>query len=149
MANSTPRSIPAIFREQAAKLQSRPMVYSKVQGHWSPLTWAQVRERVDNAAAGLIVLGVQPGEVVSLLSENRPEWMLADLAVLSAGAADAPIYATNTPAECAYVVRDSDSKAEHEWNKAREEVKWPNTTGDGPKEAKLKLVAGRWYLKER
>ena len=48
--------------------------------------------------------------MVSLLSENRPEWMLADLATLSAGAADAPIYATNTPAECAYVVRDSNSK---------------------------------------
>jgi long-chain acyl-CoA synthetase len=110
MASTSPRSIPAIFREQAAKLQSRPMVYSKVQGHWSPLTWAQVRARVDHAAAGLIKLGVQPGEVVSLLSENRPEWMLADLATLSAGAADAPIYATNTPAECAYVVRDSNSK---------------------------------------
>ena len=86
------------------------MVYNKVQGHWSPLTWAQVRERVDHAAAGLIVLGVQAGDIISLLSENRPEWMLADLAVLSAGAADAPIYATNTPAECAYVVRDSNSK---------------------------------------
>ena len=108
MAN--PQSIPAIFREQATKLQSRPMVYSKVSGHWSPFTWAQVRERVDAAAAGLIVLGVQAGDIVSILSENRPEWMLADLAILSAGAADAPIYATNTPGECAYVVRDSNSK---------------------------------------
>ncbi len=104
------RSLPALFREQAAKFPSRPMVYSKVQGHWSPLTWAQVRERVDFAAAGLIALGVAPGDCVSLLSENRPEWMLADLAILSAGAADVPIYATNTPAECAYVVRDSKSR---------------------------------------
>jgi long-chain acyl-CoA synthetase len=109
-AHRETRSIPAIFREQAVKFQSRPMVYSKVQGHWSPLTWAQVRERVDFAAAGLLVLGVRHGDCVSLLSENRPEWLLADLAVLSAGAADAPIYATNTPAECAYVVHDSRSR---------------------------------------
>jgi len=104
------RSIPAVFREQATKFQSRPMVYSKAQGHWSPLTWAQVRERVDSAAAGLVSLGITTGDCVSLLSENRPEWLLADLAILSAGAAGAPIHATNTPAECAYVVHDSRSR---------------------------------------
>ncbi|MCC7395573.1 MAG: hypothetical protein IT455_00740 [Planctomycetes bacterium] len=46
-------------------------------------------------------------------------------------------------------VLDSVSKAEPEWNQTRDEVKWPNTTGDGPKEVKLKLVDGRWYLKDR
>jgi long-chain acyl-CoA synthetase len=91
----TRQSIPAIFREQAAKLGSRPMVYAKVSGHWACLTWAQVATRVDH---------------VGILSENRPEWLLADLATLCTGAADAPIYPTNTAEQCAYVVRDSGSR---------------------------------------
>jgi len=100
-------SIPALFREQAERFQSRPMVYAKVQGHWSPVTWSQARERVDLVAAGLVVLGVQPGDRVALVSENRPEWMLADLGTLSAGAADVPVYPTSTPAETAHVIQDS------------------------------------------
>jgi len=99
-------SIPALFREQAARFQSRPMVYAKVQGHWSPVTWAQARERVDLVAAGLAVLGVQPGDRVALVSENRPEWVLADMGTLSAGAVDAPVYPTSTPAETAFVIHD-------------------------------------------
>jgi long-chain acyl-CoA synthetase len=102
-------SIPALFREQAERFQSRPMLYAKVLGHWSPITWAQARARVDHLAAGLVKLGVRAGDRVSLLSENRPEWVLADLATLSVGAADAPIYPTNTAKESAYVVQDSGS----------------------------------------
>ncbi len=104
------QSIPAIFREQAGKLGSRPMIYAKVSGHWSPLTWAQVAERVDHLAAGLIALGVRPGDRVGLLSENRPEWVVADLATLSAAAADVPVYPTNTPDQCAYVVNDAGAR---------------------------------------
>jgi long-chain acyl-CoA synthetase len=102
-------SIPALFREQAERFQSRPMLYAKVLGHWSPITWAQARARVDQLAAGLVKLGVRAGDRVALLSENRPEWVLADLATLSVGAADAPIYPTNTARESAYVVHDSGS----------------------------------------
>jgi long-chain acyl-CoA synthetase len=88
------------------------MVYSKVQGHWSPADLgpgARAR-RLTRPPASSSPRGAARARCVSLLSENRPEWMLADLAILSAGAADVPIYATNTPAECAYVVHDSKSR---------------------------------------
>ena len=105
-----PRSIPSLFREQAQKLGSRPMVYSKVHGHWTPLTWFQVGQRVDEAAAGLVALGLLPGENVTLLSEDRVEWLLAELSILSTGAADAPIDPTSSAAEVASVVRASASR---------------------------------------
>ncbi|MGK0360400.1 MAG: long-chain acyl-CoA synthetase [Bradymonadia bacterium] len=98
------RSIPAIFMEQVAKLKARPMVYGKRDRHWRPLTWAQMGTRVTHAAAGLISLGIESGEPVAILADSGPEWVLADLAILSAGAAVVPIYETSTPAQAAWVL---------------------------------------------
>lgn len=104
-------SIPTVFREQVAKLQSRPMVYGKRDGHWRPLTWSQMGERVHHAAAGLVKLGLKPGDVVGLLAESGPEWVLADLATLSAGCADAAMYDAATPSAAAYILGDAEARA--------------------------------------
>lgn len=98
------RSIPAIFREQVAKLKARPMVYGKRDRHWRPLTWAQMGTRVEHAAAGLITLGVEAGEPVAILADSGPEWVLADLAILSAGAVSVPIYESSSPAQIAWLL---------------------------------------------
>ena len=90
--------------EQVAKLKARPMVYGKRDRHWRPLTWAQMGTRVTHAAAGLISLGIRSGEPVAILADSGPEWVLADLAILSAGAAVVPIYETSTPAQAAWVL---------------------------------------------
>jgi long-chain acyl-CoA synthetase len=66
---------------------------------------------VELAAHGLISLGVQPGDRVALLSENRPGWALADLAALSAGAWSVPIYTSLTPDEVQYILADSGARA--------------------------------------
>ncbi len=82
------------------------MVYGKRSGHWRPLTWSQMGERVHHAAAGLVELGLRPGEVVGLLAESGPEWVLADLATVSAGCADAAIYDAATAAHVQHILND-------------------------------------------
>jgi len=102
-------SIPAIFREQVAALRSRPMVYSKRDSHWRPLTWAQMGDRVTAAAAGLCALGVSPGDRIAIYAASSVEWMLVDLAVLSAGAVDVPVSETVMRETANYILRDSEA----------------------------------------
>jgi long-chain acyl-CoA synthetase len=84
---------------------------SKVGGAWVGITHRQTLERVQAISLGLRELGIQPGEKVSLVSENRPEWALADYACLTARAADVPIYPTLTAKQTEYILRDSESVA--------------------------------------
>ncbi|MCB9526417.1 MAG: long-chain fatty acid--CoA ligase [Myxococcales bacterium] len=104
------RSIPALFREQVTKLGARPMVYGKRDRHWRPLTWQQMGARVRLAAAGLVALGVEPGDRVAILAASGPEWVLADLASLSAGAVDAPIYETTPTWGVEWILRDCEAR---------------------------------------
>lgn len=100
-------SVPAMFQERVRKYGDRVFMRQKVDGAWRDVSWKQQGDRVRRLAKGLLALGVAKGDRIAILSENRPEWAAADLAILSVGAADAPIYATNTPDQCSYVVRDS------------------------------------------
>jgi long-chain acyl-CoA synthetase len=81
----------------------------KAEGAWHDVTYAQVGERVREIALGLVDLGVQPGERVCILSKTRVEWTYCDFAIASAGGVVVPIYATNSPEECAWVASDSQS----------------------------------------
>ena len=74
------------------------------------MTYAQLGEAVRGIARGLIALGVEPGDRVSILSGTRAEWTLADLGSLCAGAVVAPIYHTNSPGECRYVLEHAGSR---------------------------------------
>ncbi|MGX2997285.1 AMP-dependent synthetase/ligase [Streptomyces sp. JNUCC 64] len=77
---------------------------------WRSLTWGQSAERVFAAAAGLVDLGVAPEERVALMSATRVEWILADLAILCAGAANTTVYPQTNAAESAYIIADSGSR---------------------------------------
>jgi long-chain acyl-CoA synthetase len=83
---------------------------SKVEGQWRGWSSDQFRAAVEELSLGLRALGVEKGDRVAILSENRPEWALADLATLTAAAVDVPIYATLTPAQVKYILEDSQSK---------------------------------------
>src|SRR5205823_6127670 len=72
---------------------------------------AEVGEIVERLALGLIALGIEKGDKVSILGNTRPEWTYYDFAALSAGAIVVPIYQTNSPEECQYVLENSDAKA--------------------------------------
>ncbi|MCI0414294.1 long-chain fatty acid--CoA ligase [bacterium] len=80
----------------------------KRDGAYAPISATEVRDSVESIAAALIELGVQPKENIGLLSENRPEWAFADLAILAAGAVTVPIYATLPAKQIEYIVNDSE-----------------------------------------
>ena len=84
---------------------------AKVSGVWVGMTHREALARVQAISLGLRELGVTPGDKVALISENRPEWALADYACLTARAADVPIYPTLTPKQTEYILRDSESVA--------------------------------------
>ncbi len=77
---------------------------------WLSRTFAEVQEIVMPLALGLVELGIQKGDRVSILGNTRPEWTYFDFAALSIGATVVPIYQTNSPEECRYVLENSDSK---------------------------------------
>jgi long-chain acyl-CoA synthetase len=84
--------------------------YKDDSGKWVQRTYTELGETVRDLALGLIDLGVEKGEKVSILSNTRPEWSYFDLAALSVGATVVPIYQTNSPEECQYVLENSDAK---------------------------------------
>jgi long-chain acyl-CoA synthetase len=79
----------------------------KRDGEWHDVTYAQLVTIVDEIALGLIDIGIEPGERVCILANTRPEWSYADMAVTSVGAVVVPIYQTNSPEECLWVIADS------------------------------------------
>ena len=78
---------------------------------WTSKTYAEVGETVQRLSLGLIDLGIAKGDKVSILGNTRPEWTYFDFAALTAGATVVPIYQTNSPEECQYVLENSDAKA--------------------------------------
>jgi long-chain acyl-CoA synthetase len=84
---------------------------SKPAGAWIDLSYRDLREQVRMAAAGLRALGLEPGDRVAILSENRPEWAIADYACLSIRCADVPVYPTLPARQIEHVLRDSGAAA--------------------------------------
>ena len=99
----------AVFAARAKRFGDRVWLKVKREGRYTDLSWSHVAGRVRNFALGMADLGLQNTDRVSLLSENRPEWVMADLAIQSLGGCNVPIYATNTPAQSEYIIRDSES----------------------------------------
>jgi long-chain acyl-CoA synthetase len=82
----------------------------KRDGDWTEISYGELGEHVKANAMGLLALGIEPGDRVSILGETSAEWTLADLAALCIGAVVAPIYHTNSPDECRHVLKDSEAK---------------------------------------
>src|SRR4051794_27880622 len=102
------RSIAEAFRITAEEFPARVAVRTKDDE--VSLTWGELRERVDALAGGLAGLGVRRGDTVALMLSNRPEFHLADLAVMSLGAVPFSIYLTSEPEQIAYVIEDAGAK---------------------------------------
>lgn len=98
-----------MFFARANKYGNRCALRHKSGGRYRDISWSEFEAKVKDLAFGLITLGLKPGEKVALLSENRPEWAYSDLAVLSLGCADVPLYPTDVPHQMEYIIRDSDS----------------------------------------
>jgi long-chain acyl-CoA synthetase len=102
----TVRTLVDLFRHVAAKPKPGLLNY-KSGGQWQAMATEELIGKVRLATMGLYALGIRPGEHVGLLSENRVEWTIADLAVINCGAADVPIYATQAPKQVAYILNDA------------------------------------------
>ena len=81
------------------------------KGAWVDVSYPEVGETVKQVSLGLIALGIERGDKVGILSNTRPEWTYSDFAILCAGGTVVPIYQTNSPEECHYVLDHSESKA--------------------------------------
>jgi len=104
------KSIAGIFHNRAQQYRHEACVRYKENGKFTDISWDEMQKKVTNLGLGLIALGVKKGDMVAIFSDNRWEWLVADLAILSIAASDAPIYATNSGPEAAYIVNDSGSK---------------------------------------
>src|SRR5918998_3702613 len=89
----------------------KAVLYKDDSGQWVSKTYAEVGEIVRKLSLGLMNLGIEKGDKVAILANTRPEWTYFDFAALSAGATVVPIYQTNSPEECQYVLDNSDSVA--------------------------------------
>jgi len=117
LIENRPPSVAGLFLERVAatpdgEAYRYPVPAASGDGpdEWKSLSWAQAAERVFAIAAGLIELGVQPEQRVALASSTRVEWILADLAILCAGAATTTVYPQTNAAESAFILSDSESK---------------------------------------
>ena len=95
--------------DAAATFEGTAMRFRRGE-EWAVISYAELVASARGIAKGLIALGIEPGDRVAILAGTRPEWTMADMGALCAGAVVAPIYHTNAPEECAYVLRDSDAR---------------------------------------
>ena len=99
-----------MFLQRVEKSGDREAFRIPENGDWTSITWKQAAERVEPLAAGLLSLGVEPEDRIGIASTTRLEWILADLAILCAGAATTTVYPSTNAEDTAYILADSDSK---------------------------------------
>jgi long-chain acyl-CoA synthetase len=104
-------SVPGLCLSAALRHGKTDALNHRTEGKWIPISAAGFVERVKNVALGLAGLGIRPGDRIALLSENRPEWSIADLAILSLGAINVPIYTTQAVDQIEYILADSGARA--------------------------------------
>jgi long-chain acyl-CoA synthetase len=95
-----------VFFAATERNLDRAMLHRQ-QGKWLPISSSDFRRNVARTAHALQEWGIRPGDRIAILSENRPEWSIADFAILLLGAVTVPVYATLTPEQTAYTLRDS------------------------------------------
>jgi len=114
--NGGPRPIPPgtlnkLFFDAVDQYDRPNALMYKAGGDWKPISHKTFAERVRRCARGLTVLGVKPGDRIAILSENRPEWAIADYACLTSRVVDVPLYPNLPPEQIAYILRDAGAVA--------------------------------------
>lgn len=96
-----------MFFTRAREKGDVPFLWAKAGGEWVPTSWAEAARQVAGLAAALRKLGLKPGDRVMLVSENRPEWCISDLAIMAAGGVTVPTYTTNTERDHQHIIENS------------------------------------------
>ena len=103
-------TVARMFLDRVEQTPDREAYRYPVGERWESATWREIDERVRRLAAGLVALGVEPEQRVAIASTTRHEWILADLAIMCAGAATTTVYPSTMAIDAAYIVADSDSR---------------------------------------
>ncbi len=101
----------SMFLARAGEKADQPFLWAKREGAWRATSWADAARQVAALAASLRKIGLQPGDRVALVSENRPEWLISDLAIMAAGCITVPTYTTNTVRDHAHILENSGARA--------------------------------------
>src|SRR5438874_2998370 len=105
--NSAPGTLNQLFFDAVERFNKPDALQVKRGGRYQPISHAELAERVRRVALGLEELGIRARDRVGIISENRPEWAIADYACLTAYTADVPVYTNLPPDQAAYILRDS------------------------------------------
>ena len=100
-----------MFFTRAKERGDAPFLWAKKGGSWQSISWTQTAQQVASFAQSLKDIGLEPGDRVMLVSENRPEWFIADLGIMAAGCVTVPTYTTNTERDHQHIIEDSGSSA--------------------------------------
>jgi long-chain acyl-CoA synthetase len=100
----------ALFERAARQGGSEPFLWAKRDGVYRPWSWREVEQQVHALRRGLLAQGLTKGDRVLLVAENRPEWAIADLAIMAAGGITVPAYTTNTTADHRYLLEHSGAR---------------------------------------
>ena len=101
----------SMFLTRADERGDEPFLWAKRSGEWRPISWAETARQVAALAASLKRIGLQSGDRVCLVSENRPEWLIADLGIMAAGCVTVPTYTTNTVRDHSHILENSGARA--------------------------------------
>ena len=101
----------AMFLMRAEEKGDEPFLWAKREGEWRSISWTEAARQVAALAESLKRIGLHPGDRVCLVSENRPEWLIADLAIMAAGCVTVPTYTTNTERDHAHILGNSGARA--------------------------------------
>ena len=104
-------SVPGLCLAAVTRHAKADALNYRTDGKWFNISAETFVQRVKSCALGLAALGIRPGDRIALLSENRPEWSIVDLAILSLGAINVPIYTTQAIEQIDYILSDSGAKA--------------------------------------
>ncbi|MDB5316544.1 MAG: AMP-dependent synthetase [Rhodospirillales bacterium] len=136
-------TLPAMMLGRAREWGTRPLFRFWREGGWQRLSWGEFAGRVAALAVHLRAQGVAPGDRVLLVSENRPEFSIADCAIMAIGAITVPTYVTNTAADHAYILRDSGARVAIGAN-ARLAARITEAAGEGGLDLLLVMDSPEW-----
>ena len=105
------QSLPEMFFNRAEKMAEAPFVWHRHRGRWAAVSWKRMADQVLTLAAALRQRGITSGTRVAILSENRPEWVAADLAIMLLGAISVPLFTTHSQTDLAWLLAHSGARA--------------------------------------
>lgn len=104
------RNFPNLFFQKVSRFQERTALRYKEYGIWQRIGWQTYGEKVREVASGLVALGLEPDEKVSILGSNKPEWLFSHLGIMASGGVTCGIYPTSSSDEIKYLVNHSESR---------------------------------------